>query len=237
MIASSYEKDEQKSRQLSLLLTIGIVGGFLIGAYFWVVVRGTIPPADENPYIVVGRIDFGGPGGNPPPGPPSVGGGLPSSAPTSPAKTTPAPQPENLLTSPNPSPVKSPSSPAPSSEPAPAPPEEEEELETFQPGPGEGAAGGGTGADFQFGDGTEGLQNRRLLYFVLPRYTVQKEARIKFEVYVLPDGRVSRVRALSLQAPPELKRLGEEALLQWRFNPIATGEIQRMTVTIRFRLR
>lgn len=241
MIASSYEKDERKSRQQSLLLTVAVVGGFLVLAYFWVVLRGTIPPADENPYMVVGRVDFGGPAGNPPPGPPATGGGLPSPDRPSVKEAPLSPKGEKLVTSPAPSPVKSPStaSPTPESEPSSATPpaEEEEEWETFQPGPGEGTAGGGTGTDFQFGDGTEGLQNRRLLHFVLPRYIVQKEARIKFELFVLPDGRVSHAKALSLQAPPELKRLGEEAILQWRFNPIATNEIQRMTVTIRFRLR
>ncbi|GIV25820.1 MAG: hypothetical protein KatS3mg026_1512 [Bacteroidia bacterium] len=238
MIASSYEKDERKSRQLSLLLTLIGVGGFLVLAYFWVVLRGTIPPQDENPYIVVGRVDFGGVGGNPPPGPPTAVESPPSSAHPSVKEAPPPSKSENLATSPAPSPVKSP--PSASSDPEPAPPaeeEEEEELETFQPGPTNQAAGGGTGTDFQFGEGAEGLQNRRLLYFILPEYKIQKEARIRFELFVLPDGQVYQVRALSLQAPPELKRAGEDAIRQWRFNSIPTNETQRMTVTIRFRLR
>jgi TonB family protein len=90
---------------------------------------------------------------------------------------------------------------------------------------------------FEFGEGEEGLQNRKLLFYVLPRYTVQKEGRIKYEIYILPDGRVERVRALTVGAPPELKRAGEEAIMQWRFSPIATNQVQRVTVTIRFRLR
>ncbi len=108
MIASSYEKDERKSRQLSLLLTLIGVGGFLVLAYFWVVLRGTIPPQDENPYIVVGRVDFGGVGGNPPPGPPTAVESPPSSAHPSVKEAPPPSKSENLATSPAPSPVKSP---------------------------------------------------------------------------------------------------------------------------------
>jgi outer membrane biosynthesis protein TonB len=233
MTAPTYAQEEERARRLSALLTFLFLVTFLLIAYFWVLVRGTIPPADENPYIVAGKIDFGVTE--------TPGSVRPTS---SPAQTSPEP----VITSPEPSPVQA--APKPPINPTPSPSseetaeeseeaEEEVENETFQPGGSPDASEPGDLGKglLEFGEGAEGLQNRRLIHFVAPRYTVQKEARIKFELFVLPDGRVSHARALSLQAPPELARAGEEAILQWRFSPIATNQIQRMTVTIRFRLR
>jgi TonB family protein len=230
MITSTYQRDEARARQLSGLLTLLflIIGGLI--AYLWVVFRGTIPPEDENTYTVIGQFDFGQ-------GMPAASG-----APASAAAPMPS-QAEPMVTSPASAPVQAPQAP-PNPQPAPAADpsetETEDEAEAFLQGQGQGDASseGDLGAGmFEFGDGEEGLRNRRLLHYVLPRYNVQKEGRIKYELYILPDGTVSSVKALSMGAAPELKRAGEEAIRQWRFNPIFSNEIQRVTVTIRFRLR
>ncbi|MCX8112863.1 MAG: energy transducer TonB [Bacteroidia bacterium] len=228
-----YAQDEAQARRISALVTAVFFLVVFVIAYIWVLVRGTIPPEDENPYIIAGMIDFGYTQ--------TVGSVKPSKASTAP--------PEPVVTAPEPSPVRTVSpqpttpSPQPSSEAEEsteeAEEEAEEETEVFQPG---GVPDASTSGDLgkgllEFGEGDEGASQRRLIHFVAPRYTVQREARVKFELFVLPDGRVSHVRALDLQAPPELKRAGEEAILQWRFNPIPRNQIQRMTVTIRFKLR
>ncbi|MCS6790962.1 MAG: TonB family protein [Bacteroidia bacterium] len=234
----TYKQAEQQARQISALLTILLLLIFLVVAYVWVIFRGTIPPEDENNYTIAGRIDFGYLG-----------------TPGSVARPAPVRQevPEPVITKPEPSPVKQKTVPKPIETPpnpsaasAPQPQEtqeeteeEEEEQEVFQPGgkPDASEAGDLGKGMLEFGEGDEGVENRRLLHFVPPRYSVQKEARVKFELFIQPDGSVSDVRALTLQAPPELKRAGEEAILQWRFNPIPRNQIQRLTVTIRFRLR
>ena len=227
MNPSTYQADEKKARRTSLLLTsllLAILAGL---AYLWVIFRGTIPPEDENPYIVVGQFDFGQ-------SLPSAG-----SAPPPTVENVSPKSEEPVVTSP--APVKAPAkpSPGPSAESSEAE-EEEEEVESFTQGQGQTDAsseGDLAAGMFEFGEGAEGLQNRKLVYYVLPRYTVQKEGRVKYELYILPDGRVDRVRALTVGASPELKRAGEEAILQWRFSPVASNQVQRITVTIRFRLR
>ncbi len=229
MKATSYQTDEKNARRTSLLIT-GLFMIFLgVIAYIWVIFRGTIPPEDENPYIVVGQFDFGQ-------SLPAAGG-----APALPVQGAVPPTEEPIITSPTPAPIQAPAKPLPN------PPseqseeeEEEEEVERFTQGQGQADASSESdlaAGMFEFGEGAEGLQNRKLLYYVLPRYTVQKEGRVKYEIFILPDGRVERVRALTVGAAPELKRAGEEAILQWRFSPITSNQIQRVTVTIRFRLR
>lgn len=228
---TSYAQDEARARRLSALLTGLFFLGLFLLAYFWVLLRGTIPPEDENPYIIAGMMDFGY---------------LQTPGTVKPAESAGTP-PEPVITTPEPSPIQTtpskptPQPPTPTTSPAEADAaeEEEEENEVFQPGSApdastEGDLGKGM---LEFGEGDEGTAQRRLIYFVAPRYTVQREARVRFELFVLPDGRVSHARALDLQAPPELKRAGEEAILQWRFNPITRNQIQRMTVKIHFKLR
>ncbi|MCS7298200.1 MAG: energy transducer TonB [Bacteroidia bacterium] len=227
----TYAEEEARARRISGALTLLMLLTLFILAYFWVLVRGTIPPEDENTYTIAGRIDFG---------PTETVGSVKSLRSPSPSSS--------VITTPQPAPVQMPSTPAspePLTPPSPAETpesseEEEEETELFQPtgGSPKAASEGDLGAGLlEFGEGDEGTENRRLIHFVAPRYTVQKEARVRFELFVLPDGSVSHARALELQAPPELKRAGEEAILQWRFTPIHRNQIQRMTVTIRFKLR
>ncbi len=220
---STYVQDERRARRWSLLVTLLILAILLVFAPLWVLFQGSIPPEDEKPYIVVGRLDFG-------------------SAPKPQAEvSTPTQQaPEPVITSPAPAPVRATPQPAPS-EPAPpsseVPSEEEEDVESLF-GQGDASADSDLAAGmFEFGEGEEGLQNRKLLYYVLPKYSVQKEARVKYELFIEPDGRVSRVRVLGVGAPQELKLAGEEAIRQWRFSPVSTGKVQRLTVTIRFKLR
>ncbi|MCX7763641.1 MAG: energy transducer TonB [Bacteroidia bacterium] len=231
---STYAEEEARARRVSALITVLFIAGFLVVAYFWIIFRGTIPPEDENPYIIAGMIDFGYTY--------TVGSVQAATTPSSPSAIEP------VITSPESSPVQTPLSPSTSQQTQTEQQEasetseeagEEEEGEVFQPG---GAPDASTEGDLgsgllEFGEGDEGTAQRRLIYFVAPRYQVQKEARVKFELYIQPDGRVSHARALDLQAPPELKRAGEEAIQQWRFNPIPRNQIQRMTVTIRFKLR
>ena len=226
-------QEESRARRRSLTVSLVFWAGFFVLAYLWVLVRGTIPPEDENPYVVAGRIDFGY---------------METPGSATPRHTGSATAPEPVVTRPTESPVKTPTpkpTPTPSStestdsDSEESEEEEEVESETFQPGGSPDASQpGDLGSGLlEFGEGDEGLQNRRLIHFVAPRYTAQKEARIKFEIFILPDGSVSHARALSLQAPPELKAAGVEAIQQWRFSPVRTNQIQRVTVTIRFRLR
>lgn len=228
MKSTPYQTDERNARRTSLLIT-GLLMIFLgVIAYIWVIFRGTIPPEDENPYIVVGQFDFGQ-------SLPSAGG-----APAPPVQSAAPPAEEPVITTPAPASVQAPAKPLPNPPSEQSEEEEEEDVESFTQGQGETDASSESdlaAGMFEFGEGAEGLQNRKLLHYVLPRYTVQKEGRIKYEIYILPDGRVERVRALTVGAAPELKRAGEEAILQWRFSPIASNQIQRVTVTIRFRLR
>ncbi len=219
-----HQTDEKTARRTSLFITGLLLVFFAIVAYVWVIFRGTIPPEDENPYIVVGQFEFGQ--------------GLPSGgrAPAQPVESPPRRVEEPVITSAVPAPVQAPTqpSPAPSHEES----EDDEEVESFTQGQSDASSESDLSASmFEFGQGEEGLQNRKLLHYVLPRYTVQREGRVKYELYILPDGRVERVRALTVGAAPELKRAGEEAILQWRFSPIASQQVQRVTVTIRFRLR
>lgn len=227
---STYAQDERRARRWSLLVTLLLMGLLLVMAPLWVLFRGTIPPEGENPYIVVGRFDFGaGPGLQAGGSAPKEGEGL------TPKQGGPAP----IITTPSPSPIRTkpqPKSTSPASSAFEASEEEEDIGSLF--GNGDASSEGDlAGGMFEFGEGEEGLQNRKLLYYVLPRYNVQKEARVKFELFVEPDGRVSRVGALTLGAPQELKLAGQEAIQQWRFSPISTGKVQRLTVTIRFKLR
>ncbi|MCS6790812.1 MAG: hypothetical protein NZ580_07525, partial [Bacteroidia bacterium] len=194
MKALTYEQAEQQARRISALLTLFFLLLLLIIAYVWVVFRGTIPPEDENPYTIAGRIDFGY-----------------LSVPGTVSRPTPirSETPEPIITKPTPSPVRETTTPKPTESPptpsapnAPSPEpqeseeeEEEEEQEVFQPGgkPDASEAGDLGKGMLEFGEGDEGVENRRLLHFVPPKYSVQKEARIKFELFIQPDGSVSDV--------------------------------------------
>ncbi|MCS6894976.1 MAG: energy transducer TonB [Bacteroidia bacterium] len=232
---STYHQDESRARRISAVVTILFFIAWLIIAYFWVLLRGTIPPEDENPYIVAGMIDFGYTE--------TVGTVKPSQESAKPSETVITTQEQSPVQSPSadnsPQPVTSETSTSNTSESTNEESDEEVENEVFQPGgsPDASEAGDLGRGLLEFGEGDEGTAERRLIYFVAPKYTVQKEARVRFELFVLPDGRVSHARAIDLQAPPELKRAGEEAILQWRFNPISRNQIVRMTVRIRFKLR
>jgi hypothetical protein len=59
MTPTTYDTDERKARRISLFITALLLGILSVIAYIWVIFRGTIPPEDENPYVVVGQFDFG----------------------------------------------------------------------------------------------------------------------------------------------------------------------------------
>lgn len=90
---------------------------------------------------------------------------------------------------------------------------------------------------FDFGPGIGGAAGRKLIKIDLPKYSVQQEAKIKFNFIVLPDGKVAYVKAEATPYP-ELAKEGKEAIEKWRFSEVDEGEGNLKTsVVITFRLK
>ncbi len=232
----------KKNRWQSFWITVGVFIVLFLLSWFIVVLRGTIPPEDENPYITVGRIDFGDA---------IAGSGTQNtwqpSGVAQPTQET-ASEAEDLITSETPSEVSA----GDASEQA----TEEETIDPealFEPGEEQGTSQGeedliGNRGNplspvldpkglFQFGEGEYGLQGRIPLALPEPSYQVDKETRVTYEFSIAPDGRVIHVKPLTLTTAPELIQAGKEAIYQWRFNAIKEDKIQKARVTITFKLR
>jgi len=240
--------EEKTIRQRSLLLTgIFLLLVWLI-SYFWVLMRDTVPPADENPYIIAGRVDFG----NLSSGSSTQNSFLPPSDVKQEETTEKSPSSfrndEQVITS-----NQSQSSVADTLKQQKAKRTESVDksllFEYTEGGSNEGnsesVGNEGTPSSpvldseglFQFGEGEMGLQGRIPLSLPKPEYKVNQETRITYEFVIAPDGHVKSVRPITFSTATELIEAGKEAIYKWRFNAIPGKQDQKARVTITFRLK
>lgn len=94
-------------------------------------------------------------------------------------------------------------------------------------------SGRGTGlSDIDWGGGG----NRTVLTKVLPKKppgSLDTEVRMRFKV--LPDGSVSWVTPVRRGGDPAVNEAAKQALMRWRFNPLANGQVMEGIITIGFR--
>ena len=94
---------------------------------------------------------------------------------------------------------------------------------------------------YSFGEGLGGgASRRRPLALPKPVYNVQEEGDMVFEFIIKPDGTVANARPKGVATKPGLVNAGRNAIRKWRFTklpPNAPQVNQRVTVTIKFRLR
>lgn len=90
---------------------------------------------------------------------------------------------------------------------------------------------------YAFGDGNQGLMGRIPLSLPQPKYNVEAETKITFELEILPNGTVKRAKALTLSSNIDLKNAAETALKKWKFNEIDSDKTQKTKVTITFKLK
>ncbi|MCZ2357206.1 MAG: energy transducer TonB [Bacteroidia bacterium] len=251
-----FEAEERKRKQISLVATSVIMLLLFLLTYFLVIVHGQVPNPEENQWIAAGRIDFG----DMTEGSKDINNFFEASetpsenAPSSTAQDDPTPSnnTEPIISSSEPSEVS-------------APPAEEKPkkkkvkvkrtAETLNDetsgGSNHGNNSSGTGNRgtpnspvldpeglYAWGTGEgDGLNGRVPLALPQPKYEVDEEAKITFEIVISPDGRVKSVTAKTIGTSPELKKAGMDAIKKWRFNAIESGKIQKTRVTIRFKLK
>jgi len=82
------------------------------------------------------------------------------------------------------------------------------------------------------------VRQRSIISQVKPEYPpgVQKNAVIKIKFDVLPNGSVANLIIIK-KADPVLEKISMDALLKWKFNPIAEAVNQSGTITIEFQLK
>lgn len=93
---------------------------------------------------------------------------------------------------------------------------------------------------YAFGNGSEGLQGRRVLAQPKPEYSSQEDSRITYRIVIAPDGRVVEVIPVTISSAHSLTQAGKEALRKWKFNDISSNpgaRNQNLKVTITFKLR
>ena len=93
---------------------------------------------------------------------------------------------------------------------------------------------------YAFGNGSDGLQGRRILAQPKPDYSTQEDSRITYKIVIAPDGRVVEVIPITISSAHNLTHAGKEALKKWKFNDIssnAAARNQSLKVTITFKLR
>ncbi len=244
------KKEERRIKVRSALATFLIVSLLALLSWFWVIMRDTIPPKDENPYEVVGRIDFGN----------FTSGSQnkntfsdPGVQETAPPQPQPQETSENIETTPQPSETSINTSSGPQEEtPRQETPEEQiDEEGLFELGESnEGESPDGIGNEgrpdspvldpkglYSFGDGANGLQGRIPLALPQPEYTVNKETKITYEFVINPAGNVIKVKPITYSTATELVNAGKRAIYKWKFNRINSDKNQTARVTITFKLR
>ena len=240
-------KEQQKIRIQSAVITTIITLLIFILAWLWIVERDTIPPKDENPYEVVGRIDFGNftSGSDNKNTFEEVG----VQQETQPTHQT-SPQTEEVITTPEPAPTSQNASEETSTQQT-QPQEEIDPEALFELGEsneGENETGlGNEGTPdspvldpkglYQFGNGKNGLQGRIPLSLPQPEYTVDKETRITYEFVISPAGNVISVKPITYSTATELINAGKRAIYKWKFNRINSNKNQTARVTITFKLK
>lgn len=253
----NFEAEERERSRKSLLTTIVTMLALLIAAYWWTIVRSEVPNPAENQWIAAGRIDFG----NMTEGSQEVNNFLdPSATPSdkltqaeaAESEPTPSNNEEPEISSPNPSEVSAP--------PAEEKPQKKKikKKRTAEMLDGESNGGSNHGNNHSgtgnrgtpdspvldpdglyawgTGDG-DGLNGRIPLTLPQPKYEIDEETKITFEIIISPDGRVKSVTAKTLGTSPELKKAGMDAIKRWRFNAIDSRKNQKTHVTIRFKLK
>ncbi|MBU3741756.1 MAG: energy transducer TonB [Candidatus Kapabacteria bacterium] len=104
-------------------------------------------------------------------------------------------------------------------------------------GTGIGWAGAGKGKGTGYGDiDWGGGGNRVVLTKVLPSFpsgTLNTQVKIKFRV--LADGKVSMAWPVRRGGNPAVDQAAVQAMMQWRFNPLAAGSDMEGTITFVFR--
>ncbi|MDX2285099.1 MAG: hypothetical protein NW241_13120 [Bacteroidia bacterium] len=257
---------ERRHERISAAVTAGVVVLIALFSIVWKVFRNQVPPPGAK-YEMVGSFDFGDSRqGNKNinnfsravPEPQQVREVQePTARPTPPAPSQNAP----VQTQPAPSPVVTPSQPAP----APAQPTQQpsqqpskpkvDDVFTYKPSNG-GGSNQGQGGDvgnsgsnvktldprgmygFTQGDGEGGIGSRDAISLPYPEYNVQEEGTLSFEFFIEPNGSVSYAKALP-NNKPNLARLGEAAIRNWRFSQLPGGQggRQKVRVTMTFKLR
>lgn len=90
---------------------------------------------------------------------------------------------------------------------------------------------------YDFGTGsTGGLKGRSPLALPKPKYDVQEEGILEFELTIKPDGTVAFVKAMPTNKLG-LKKAGIDAIMNWRFTPVQGGGNQKVRVKINFKLK
>lgn len=100
----------------------------------------------------------------------------------------------------------------------------------------------GTGADQGLPYTIEGdAAQRRIISQVLPTYPpgLQREAVVRIRFWVLPDGRIGQMIPVK-KGDPQLETLTMQAIRQWRFNALSSGDDQKNVqgiITFAYKLR
>ncbi len=244
------KKEEQQIKIKSLIYTFLITLVLILLAWFWVIMRDTIPPKDENPYEVVGRVDFGnftsGSQNKNTFSDPGVQETAPPQEPTQESteniETTPQPSETSVNTSQNTSEE------TPQKQPQEEQIEEEGLFELGESNEGDNASGVGNEGRpdspvldpnglYSFGNGENGLQGRVPLSLPAPEYNVNREAKITYEFVINPAGNVIKVRPVTYSTATELINAGKRAIYKWKFNRIHSDKNQTAKVTITFKLK
>jgi len=246
------QREERRVKQRSRLYTGIVLVLFLAFLLLYPLIRDTVPPAGENQYTTIGRVDFGnlteGSGEvnttDPPANSPAEA--QPQPQPTQETQpTTPTTNQDDVVTTERPSPTQTQSSqPTPTQ---PAEPRDQVDNPMLFDGGGsndgnsnqignEGQPGSqlsdGNGLFWGDGDGAAGLGGRRLLNrFDRPPYDVPEEGKVTFELTVAPNGQVTNVKRRRLCKCPVMIPRIEKKLYELRFNPVPGGRTEVYTVS------
>jgi hypothetical protein len=240
---------EKKIRNQSLLITSGCIIALLLITNFWLASRAYLPPVIAEEYEIVGTIDFGNnvegsmevnnfqaPAPNPTPGEKRV-----NTETSSPIADQPN---DPVITGTEPTEVVS-------SPTTPTRKRKDWSLPGGGSNDGEGNQVGNSGTPdakelnpngggYAFGEGEEGLQGRKLISSVMPKYDVQEDAKITYEIVISPEGKVKEVIPKTLTTSARLTLAAKEALRQWKFDDISKrpgAKDKRLKVSITFRLK
>lgn len=94
---------------------------------------------------------------------------------------------------------------------------------------------------YTFGSGGDGgLKGRSPVSLPYPVYNVQEEGELTFEFLIDRAGNVAHVKLIGLTDKPGLKKAGMDAIKNWRFTSVSSGQGADLTpvrVKIRFKLK
>lgn len=243
------ESEEKGIRRKSILFTLLILVLIGVLTWFWIAMLAMLPPPEEKEYEIVGAIDFG----DLTEGSEEVNTFEPVAEEANPnpatqTQTTPTEQittpTEEVITTQQPAETQ-----------VAAVPEKKKKvidwsMKSGGANDGKSNQAGNKGSPdakelnpdgmFAFGDGSEGLQGRRILAQPKPDYSTQEDSRITYKIRIAPDGRVVEVIPVTISSAFSLTQAGKDALRKWKFNDISANpgaKDQTIKVTITFKLR